>query len=296
MNECPGEDGLPDDALSPHVRAFLARAQRSHDVPGPEVKQRVRAAVGVALVAAPLGAAPVALKELGAATKLAARWSLGAKLGTSAVLAVLVGTGGVLLPQLGSHPVRTARGVVSAPAESAAAPVAGLARPASLDQPLPSSAIAAPAEPATSAAPAEPATSAAPVEPATSVAATTAAVPALVAAAAGPSPLAAQGEPGPAPTAAVVDRSELSLLMAASEALDAGDAERGLVLLTQHRTRFPDSALDQERRGLSLVARCLRDGAGGGVHDARLSREASAFLRRFPGAVLTARIRRTCGP
>lgn len=272
MNEFSGEDSLPDDALSPDVRAFLARAQRSHDVPGPEVKQRVRAAVGVALVAAPLGAAPVALKELGAATKLAARWSLGAKLGTSAVLAALVGTGSVLLPQLGSHPVRTARGVVSAPAESADPQVAGLHRPASPDQPATASAVAAPGEPATSAVPA-------PVESADVA-----------------PPLGAQGDTTPTSAAAVIDRSELSLLMAASEALDAGDAERGLVLLTQHRTRFPESALDQERRGLSLVARCLREGVGGSVHDARLAREASAFLRRFPGAVLTARIRRTCGP
>lgn len=275
MNEFPGEDGQPDDALSPDVRAFLARAQRCHDVPGPEVKQRVRAAVGVALVAAPLGAAPVALKELGAATKLAARWSLGAKLGTSAVLAALVGTGGVLLPQLGSHPVRTSRGVVSAPAEFADAQVAGLDRPASREQPATASATAS-----SGAASGESATSA---------------VPASAASADAPSALAAEGEPASAAPVAVVDRSELSLLMAASAALDAGDAGRGLVLLTQHRTRFPDSALDQERRGLSLVARCLRDGAGG-VHDARLAREASAFLRRFPGAVLTARIRRTCSP
>lgn len=281
MNEFPGEDGVSDDALSPDVRAFLARAQRSHDVPDPEVKRRVRAAVGVALVVAPLGAAPVALNELAAATKLVARWTLGAKLGTSAVLAALVGTGSVLLPQLGSHPVRTTRGVESAPAASADTQVAARGGPASLDLPAPATAIAAPGETATSGESAPRAV----VTDATSVAA----------AAGGSTPVATVTEPS-APEAAVVDRSELSLLMAASEALDRGDAERGLALLTQHRTRFPASALDQERRGLSLVARCLRNSAGGSVHDARLAREASDFLRRFPGAVLTARIRRMCGP
>lgn len=281
MNEFPGEGVGVDEALSPDVRAFLARAQRCHDVPDPEVKRRVRAAVGVALVAAPLGAAPVALNEVGAATKLAARWTLGAKLGTSAVLAALVGTGAVLLPQLDSHPVRTTRGVESAPAASADTQVAAGSAPSLSVVPAGLAAIAAPREAATSA---EPAPRAAAAES-----------PAVAAVAAEGTPAATGTEPG-APQAAVVDRSELSLLMAASEALDAGDAERGLALLTQHRTRFPESALDQERRGLSLVARCLRSTAGGSVHDARLAREASAFLRRFPGAVLTARIRRTCGP
>ncbi|MEY4509655.1 MAG: hypothetical protein RLZZ450_1777 [Pseudomonadota bacterium] len=280
MNEFPGEDGLSDDALSPEVRAFLARAQRCHDVPGPEVKQRVRAAVGVVLIAAPLGAAPVALHKVSAATKLAARFGLGAKLGTSVALAALVGTGSVLLPQLSSSTVRRTQGVVSAPAASADTQVAAV-DPSS----TPDRAATVPAVVAANAT-----DRAAELAPAVSVEQL--------------APVAAQEESSRAPVGsetrvpdeAVVDRSELSLLMAASEALDAGDAERGLALLTQHRSRFPDSALDQERRGLSLVARCMRDSSSGSARDARLAREASGFLRRFPGAVLTARIRRTCGP
>src|SRR3954468_5107921 len=98
MNDHADEPGQSDDALSADARAFLARAQRSHQVPDPEVKQRVRAAIGVALIAAPLGAAPAALHGLGKATKLAARWSLGAKLGAAVVSAALVGTAGWLLP------------------------------------------------------------------------------------------------------------------------------------------------------------------------------------------------------
>ena len=244
-------DDARDDALSENVRAFLARAQRSHQVPDPEVKQRVRAAVGVALIAAPLGAAPAALHELGAATKLAARWGLGAKLGAAAVVATLAGTGGWLLPH--AHDAWAGRAtrsgsVPAAPVEAESASTSELdTSKADLSRERAALAPVVAAPPAPSA-----------------------------------DPAAAEG---------VVDRSELSLLMAASDALETREAERALVLLAQHRERFPDSALEQERAGLGLVARCLR----AGDQDARLGQEASTFLRRFPGAVLTARIRRACG-
>jgi hypothetical protein len=311
MSDHADEQGQSDDALSADVRAFLARAERSHRVPDPVVKQRVRAAVGVALIAAPLGAAPAALHELGGATKLAARWSLGTKLGAAAVAATLAGTGGWLLPGVyDSQVVRSARSV-SAPAASADRPGDATSKvaPSLLGSRAPeprASTVRAASAPAVAVAPAALVQGLPPGGATRPAGENVGAEPANLRSRAQEPRASTVGDglnESATQTAGIVDRSELSLLMAASDALDAAlaergsagfdarEVERGLGLLAQHRDRFPHSLLEQERRGLGLVARCLRDGPP----DARLVREASTFLRRFPGAVLTTRILRACG-
>jgi len=254
------------DELSDEVKAFLARAQRGHDVPRADVKQRVRAGVATALTL-PAVAAPGPLHELGVQTglgKTVASWSLGAKLGAAALAVSVVGAASLLVPRLAQ--------VAPSPSH-----VASQARSADSQVVAKSSVVDSAAVPTRTALTNEPSLAAAsPVAPTAPASLDdTRAAPQVVDA------------------DADATRTELSLLLAASDALDHGDSARGLTLLAQHRTRFPDSALDQERHGLSLVARCL-ERAPQGASDARAHGDAKAFLKRFPSAVLTTRIRRAC--
>jgi hypothetical protein len=249
---------LAMDELSDEVKAFLARAQREHEVPDVAVKQRVRAGVAAALVTAPVALAPAsagapegALTAQASLGKVVATWSLGAKLAVAAVTASIVGAGTLLLPRT--------------------------------DRPLPGSASVAAAPATTREAPGELATARQPTESA----------PLGAAAALAGARAEARAPAAPAALDQGAESGEVALLLAASDALDRRDDARGLALLEQHRAQYPRSALEQERRGLALVARCLQR-AVSAPRDARAEPEARAFLKRFPTAVLTTRIKRAC--
>jgi hypothetical protein len=81
---------------------------------------------------------------------------------------------------------------------------------------------------------------------------------------------------------------ETQLLASAQRALSAGAAAKALLLIDQHRARFPHGALAQERDAARVLALC----ALGRRADAQ--RERHAFLRSWPDSPLSARVRAGC--
>jgi hypothetical protein len=97
-------------------------------------------------------------------------------------------------------------------------------------------------------------------------------------------PIAPQAPAGPATVAA-----EAELLRQADAARKAGDAPRALALLDEHRTRFANGVLVQEREAERVVVLC----ALGRAEEARSA--AAVFLRDWPRSPLAGRVRATCG-
>ena len=83
-------------------------------------------------------------------------------------------------------------------------------------------------------------------------------------------------------------RVEVDLLRQAKEATSHGDPSRALALLDDHASRFPKSALAQERRATRVLALC----AAGRAQEAR--REAASFLADHPQSPLAPRVRDAC--
>jgi hypothetical protein len=81
---------------------------------------------------------------------------------------------------------------------------------------------------------------------------------------------------------------ELSLISAASQALDSGDARAALRTLETHRRRFATGFLTEEREGLWAVALCQ----AGRVAEAASAR--ADFERRAPRSPLRRRIETQC--
>ena len=81
---------------------------------------------------------------------------------------------------------------------------------------------------------------------------------------------------------------ELALLQRADDALSAGDVERGLALLSQHRRQFAAPHLVEERDALELLARCTIDPAA-------TRAQAKRFVLERPEAILNLRLRQACG-
>jgi hypothetical protein len=82
-------------------------------------------------------------------------------------------------------------------------------------------------------------------------------------------------------------RAEMALLRAASDALSAGQVERAVRQLDEHEREFERGQLGQEREGLRVVARCLRDERG-----ARAA--ARRYLARHPESLLAVRAIGAC--
>ncbi|HEX2730855.1 MAG TPA: hypothetical protein VHM70_04590 [Polyangiaceae bacterium] len=83
---------------------------------------------------------------------------------------------------------------------------------------------------------------------------------------------------------------DLRLLREASQALRQGDSARAQSLLNEHKERFPDSVVANERRGLGLLARC------GSEPSASLRAEAERYLTQFPSSPVAESIRKQCLP
>ena len=81
--------------------------------------------------------------------------------------------------------------------------------------------------------------------------------------------------------------AETALLGRASQALAQHDATSALSALREHRTRFQQPLLLEERDGLSALAECMVDPPKGRAR-------AAQFMARFPGSVLVVRVRHAC--
>jgi hypothetical protein len=88
----------------------------------------------------------------------------------------------------------------------------------------------------------------------------------------------------PAPDAL---RAEMLLLRAASDALTAGQVGVAVAKLDEHAQRFAHGQLGEEREGLRVIARCMRDERGARV-------VAQRYLRRHPQSVLAVRAKSAC--
>jgi hypothetical protein len=81
---------------------------------------------------------------------------------------------------------------------------------------------------------------------------------------------------------------EVRLMRAASAALASNNVQRTLNLLAEHADRFPDGALQEERRALRVISLCKQ----GRSHFALAERD--EFLSSSPRSPLTARVREAC--
>ena len=81
--------------------------------------------------------------------------------------------------------------------------------------------------------------------------------------------------------------AEVRLLRRLEEAVTRRDTHEADRLLAQHRARFPQPVLLEERQGFSALVGCMeqRSGALGASR---------AFVTRYPNSVLTARVLRAC--
>ena len=97
-------------------------------------------------------------------------------------------------------------------------------------------------------------------------------------------------DPVAAPTAAASGgEDDIELLATAHRALAAGDPERALALIDEHRARFPRSVLTAERDATKAIALCQSGRAAAGAA------AALSFLRDHPGSAFEARLRSVCG-
>jgi hypothetical protein len=85
-----------------------------------------------------------------------------------------------------------------------------------------------------------------------------------------------------------VRQGELSLIQAASGALDAGDARAAMRTLEMHRRRFATGFLTEEREGLWIIALCQ----AGRMTEAAAAR--AEFERHAPRSPLRLRIETQC--
>jgi hypothetical protein len=101
-------------------------------------------------------------------------------------------------------------------------------------------------------------------------------------------PVAARSRPRPQPPAASEPADEGALLLSARRAR-ADDPDGALRILDEHRTRYPDGALAQEREvmAIELLGRSERD---------RARDRASAFLARWPESTYRERIEQAVRP
>lgn len=96
---------------------------------------------------------------------------------------------------------------------------------------------------------------------------------------------------GARPAAAAAEGSlaqETELLHRASERLAQRELKAALSLLEEHRTRYRQSQLAEERNGLLVLAHCLRS-------PSEAAREARSFIANAPGSLLAPRLVSACG-
>ena len=83
-------------------------------------------------------------------------------------------------------------------------------------------------------------------------------------------------------------RAEHALLRRARTSLRKGDALDSLAAIREHAKRFPEGTLAQERDVLEILSLCARD------RTAAARVKAEAFVARYPGSPLAARLRNSC--
>ena len=82
---------------------------------------------------------------------------------------------------------------------------------------------------------------------------------------------------------------EVALLRQLGEAVARRDTSEARSLLAQHRARFAQPALLEERQGFQALVRCMEHSPGALV-------SSRAFVARYPNSVLTARVLHECEP
>lgn len=83
--------------------------------------------------------------------------------------------------------------------------------------------------------------------------------------------------------------AELALLRDAKKALDDGNANQSLSILSEHERRFPNGVLVEERAATRVLALC----AAGRTSEARTG--ATDFLAKYPRSPSAPRVRTSCG-
>jgi hypothetical protein len=276
------------DDLPPHARDLLDAA-RDADDPTAADRERIDKALAAELIAAGIVPAVLAPAPLAAAPAAAAATAGAAGLGTAAKLAIVlvsvgVAAGGMVAVREHSRPRAAPREhaavAVRAPhALPARAPIAAVPQPAveAPETPVPQAAVVAPA-------PAPAPTQFPPVSPALrSPTARREPAPLVVAA--------QVTDSVPDPPTQMLDpslREEVAVLDRASEALRSNRPAEAILLLDEHSTRFANSPLGEEWRGLRVIALC-KAGPFGDALEAR-----AAFLRDAPSSLLAPKVRAAC--
>jgi hypothetical protein len=290
--------------LTPQLQAALRRELS----PGADQRKRVRAAVSTALAGAP---ASLAVKQADAAmaaratqTKVASLFAA-KSLATKLVIASVMVAAGAVVMDIELHHGSASSDGRPAPRRP---PVAAATLPRSEAASVPPAPNAVPPEPQRWAAEApQPQPSAAAAServfhqrprrtPATS-SVSEHSQPSAATPARQPEP-AAIPEPTntPAPTAAPATvaaprldlGSELTLVRAASAALDRHDAETALKLVARHSAEYPNGALQTEAEALRALALC----AAGRRPEGERARD--AFVRARPNSALAQRVGSAC--
>ena len=81
---------------------------------------------------------------------------------------------------------------------------------------------------------------------------------------------------------------QIAELRKAQLAFSRGGAEQALILLAEHRKKFPQTPLEQERSALEALAACR-------TQRSDADRLARTFLARWPESPQADRVRRACG-
>lgn len=249
------------DELPQRAKAVLSLARDVHDPPDAAARERVRTKLAAALLVSPASgaAAAHAAKVAQAATTKATYAGLfgSAKLWISGAVLVAAAGGAGLVAVSSSKQVNQPAHVSPAAAAAKVAPAEPTSRAPRVEA-VEASPERAPETPAPEV-----------VEASRNVRKAT---PRRVASAGSAHPSLAE---------------ERALLARAAEQLAAHDPDAALGLLSEHRKRFRQSQLSEEREGLRVLAHCLQ-------HPAGTRAEARAFITRSPASVLVARIERAC--
>jgi len=96
---------------------------------------------------------------------------------------------------------------------------------------------------------------------------------------------AAASEPKPSGHASGLGE-ERRVVELAWSALATSDLERAAILVEEHAREFPQGALTPEREAIAALLSC--------AHERSESATATAFMRRYPGSPLAARVREAC--
>lgn len=254
------------DELPPRAKAVLRQAQQHDQCHDDDARRRVREGVARAVGGSAVGGSAsdrlrVAPQRVASATHSAPLFGPAGMLTVSAVLVALVASGIVLGRRGAEAPAsRATHAPVVVPAPPVAAPAALPGSPSSL--------VTAAAELGTTAQDKQPLGPRAVASPRAGRRSRASAL-------------------GSRPATRDPLEAELGLLRRLEEALARRDTHEARHLLAQHRERFPQPVLLEERQGLSALVGCME-------HSSHALASSRAFAARYPNSVLTARVLREC--